>query len=122
MTALSNFANVTLSSFYFDITKDCLYADSARSLERKSVVNVLQKVECVDLHVPRLIACQVLRTTTSIMAPVLPHLAEEINHHYNGGGDDISCYPSFFTTKWIPLVRIPMSTISKTLVDCNNRI
>jgi leucyl-tRNA synthetase len=38
------------------------------------------------------------------MAPVVPHLAEEIYHHYNGGGDEVSKLPSIFTIKWQPLV------------------
>ncbi|CDO75434.1 hypothetical protein BN946_scf184693.g3 [Trametes cinnabarina] len=32
---LSYFANITLSSFYFDINKDCLYAEHEDSLERR---------------------------------------------------------------------------------------
>jgi isoleucyl-tRNA synthetase len=52
MTALINFANITLSSFYFDITKDCLYADSMKSLERRSVIKVLAKVtlHCLSMR------------------------------------------------------------------------
>ena len=42
------------------------------------------------------------------MAPVLPHLAEEVHHYYSGGGDDVSKYPSIFTRKWEPLVRAPL--------------
>lgn len=44
MTSLVYFANVTLSSFYFDIRKDCLYADSVRGMERRGAVTVLEKV------------------------------------------------------------------------------
>jgi isoleucyl-tRNA synthetase len=36
-----DFCNVTLSSFYLDITKDTLYTFSAKSLERRSVQTVL---------------------------------------------------------------------------------
>lgn len=43
-SALTYFANVTLSSFYFDITKDSLYADSEHSRTRQNVIFVLQKV------------------------------------------------------------------------------
>ncbi|KAL0568341.1 isoleucine-tRNA ligase, partial [Marasmius crinis-equi] len=82
MTALTNFCNITLSSLYFDITKDCLYANAPSSLERRRVVTVLEKI---------------LGTMTSVLAPVLPHLAEEINaaHHH--------VTPSVFSKKWIPL-------------------
>ena len=40
----SNFANVTLSTLYFDITKDCLYANAKDSLERRAVLTVLEQV------------------------------------------------------------------------------
>jgi isoleucyl-tRNA synthetase len=33
-----------MSSLYFDITKDCLYANGKDSLERRSVVTVLEQV------------------------------------------------------------------------------
>ncbi|KAF5369061.1 hypothetical protein D9758_002922 [Tetrapyrgos nigripes] len=82
MNALVNFANITLSSLYFDITKDCLYANDLSSLERRAVVTVLEKI---------------LETMTSVMAPVLPHLAEEINQSYYGSET------SFFRRKWTPL-------------------
>lgn len=42
--AISRFANVTLSAFYFDIAKDILYADSVESVQRRAVVTVLEKV------------------------------------------------------------------------------
>jgi Isoleucyl-tRNA synthetase len=41
--ALSNFANVILSSLYFDIAKDCLYANAERSWERRAVLTVLEQ-------------------------------------------------------------------------------
>ena len=44
MNALTHFANVTLSSLYFDITKDSLYADSLSNPERQSIVMVLDQV------------------------------------------------------------------------------
>jgi len=44
MNSLSNFANITLSSLYFDITKDCLYANDVQSVERRAVVTTLTRV------------------------------------------------------------------------------
>jgi isoleucyl-tRNA synthetase len=41
MNSLSNFANITLSSLYFDITKDCLYANDK---QRRAVVTTLARV------------------------------------------------------------------------------
>ncbi|KAJ7755391.1 tRNA synthetases class I-domain-containing protein [Mycena maculata] len=68
VAALSNFANITLSSLYFDISKDGLYANALDSSERRAVVTVLEKV---------------LTTMNSIMAPIVPHLAEEIHEAFN---------------------------------------
>jgi isoleucyl-tRNA synthetase len=44
ISTLANFTNITLSSLYFDITKDNLYANNPSSLERRSTVTVLQIV------------------------------------------------------------------------------
>lgn len=44
MVALTNFANITLSSLYFDITKDVLYANDVHSIERRVVVDTLKRV------------------------------------------------------------------------------
>jgi isoleucyl-tRNA synthetase len=44
ISTLANFTNTTLSSLYFDITKDNLYANSPSSPERRSTVTVLQHV------------------------------------------------------------------------------
>lgn len=44
MTALINFSNLTLSSLYFDINKDCLYANDIASMERRAVITVLDYV------------------------------------------------------------------------------
>ena len=82
---LSYFANITLSSFYFDMHKDSLYADREDGIERRRVLSVLD---------------QVLTTMTRVLAPVLPHLAEEIHQTLHGAEA-----PSVFATQWIPLVR-----------------
>ncbi|KAG6885563.1 hypothetical protein C0993_012806 [Termitomyces sp. T159_Od127] len=79
INSLTNFANVTLSSLYLDITKDCLYANSLSSPERRAVVTVLE---------------QALVTMTSVLAPVLPHLAEEIHNTRNPDGSSV------FMTPW----------------------
>ncbi|KAF8639113.1 hypothetical protein AX17_001728 [Amanita inopinata Kibby_2008] len=82
MTALTNFANITLSSLYFDITKDCLYANDLHSIERRAVITVFEHI---------------LSSMTSVMAPVLPHLAEEIHEHWKPNGNSV------FAEKWTPL-------------------
>ncbi|KAG2137399.1 tRNA synthetases class I-domain-containing protein [Suillus bovinus] len=87
MTSLTNFANLTLSSLYFDITKDCLYANDIQSVERRAVVTILAKV---------------LDYMTSVMAPVLPYLAEEIHTALHEGDEAVSQL-SVFAKKWTPV-------------------
>ncbi|KAG1738733.1 tRNA synthetases class I-domain-containing protein [Suillus lakei] len=87
MNSLTNFANITLSSLYFDITKDCLYANDIQSVERRAVVTTLAKV---------------LDSMTSVMAPVLPYLAEEIHSTLHEGDEDVSQL-SVFAKKWTPV-------------------
>jgi isoleucyl-tRNA synthetase len=83
VNAITRFTNVTLSSLYFDIMKDCLYANAVQSHERRAVVTVLQKI---------------LETMSSIIAPITPYLAEEIHDALNGGTDK-----SVFSKPWLPL-------------------
>jgi len=63
---LSLFNSQQLSSFYFDINKDILYAESKDSHTRRSVQTVL-------LHA--------LIAVTKTIAPILPHTAEDIYQH-----------------------------------------
>lgn len=84
INALGNFTNITLSALYFDITKDRLYADAVDSLARRSIATVLE---------------QVLKTLLSVIAPVLPHLAEEIYEKGKKGE-----HASVFREGWTLLV------------------
>jgi isoleucyl-tRNA synthetase len=89
MSTLANFTNTTLSSLYFDITKDNLYANDLSSSERRSTVTILQHV---------------LNTLVHIIAPVLPHLAEEIYSALHGQpSSEISHESSVFSKPWVPL-------------------
>jgi len=60
---LQNFAAVDLSSFYLDIVKDRLYTAGKKSLSRRSCQTVL---------------FETLQTLVRILAPVMPHQAEDI--------------------------------------------
>jgi isoleucyl-tRNA synthetase len=51
VSAVVNFSNVTLSSLYFDVTKDSLYADPQVSPERRAVLTVFEKVAHCLAHV-----------------------------------------------------------------------
>ena len=69
---LVGFVPTDLSAFYFDIVKDRLYCNAAESETRRSSQTVL---------------CHLLEGLCRSVAPVLPHLAEEVaQHHHFGGG------------------------------------
>ena len=57
------FINTVLSSLYFDIKKDCLYTDPARSTRRLATQTVF---------------VEVLRTLVSVLAPILPIITQEV--------------------------------------------
>jgi isoleucyl-tRNA synthetase len=60
--ALSDFANVELSAFYFDIRKDALYCDAPSSLRRRAALHVIRQIfDCVVLW----------------FAPMMPFTTEE---------------------------------------------
>ncbi|KAJ1799096.1 isoleucine-tRNA ligase [Coemansia sp. RSA 2399] len=63
MQSLNQFTNVALSAFYFDISKDPLYANSTSDSTRRSVQTVI-------FHI--------LVNYTMALAPITPHLAEEV--------------------------------------------
>ncbi|KAK4689695.1 isoleucyl-tRNA synthetase, partial [Tremellales sp. Uapishka_1] len=63
LLSLSTFASSTLSAFYFDCVKDILYSSSRTSTEREAIVATLYYT---------------LQTLIRIMAPIVPHLAEEL--------------------------------------------
>ncbi len=63
---LQNFCVVDLSSFYFDIVKDRLYTAAPKSISRRAVQTVL---------------AELVKAIALILAPVTPHLAEDIWSH-----------------------------------------
>ena len=63
---LAQLLNVELSAYYSDIIKDRLYAAGVTSVERRAVQTVL---------------CVVLESVMKIIAPIMPHTAEDINQH-----------------------------------------
>lgn len=64
--SLVTFIPNDLSSFYFDIIKDTLYCEGKASRKRRSTQTALYHL---------------LRTLVQSVAPVLPHLAEEVYQH-----------------------------------------
>ncbi|KAF8595528.1 isoleucyl-tRNA synthetase [Ceratobasidium sp. AG-I] len=69
--SVSAFANNTLSSLYFDIMKDTLYAESPDGPARRLAVSMMHEI---------------LRVLSSVVAPILPHLAEEVHAHLQPSG------------------------------------
>jgi isoleucyl-tRNA synthetase len=60
--ALTDFANIELSAFYFDIRKDALYCDAPSSLRRRASLQVIRKIfDCL----------------VTWLAPMLPFTMEE---------------------------------------------
>ncbi|WP_108395564.1 isoleucine--tRNA ligase [Devosia submarina] len=63
VTLLTNFMNIELSAFYFDIRKDALYCDPISSIRRKAALTVLNHLfECL----------------TAWLAPILVFTMEEV--------------------------------------------
>ena len=66
VSALMRFATSDLSNFYLDVAKDRLYISDANDFRRRSCQTV------IDI---------LLEGLKSAMAPILPHLAEDIHQH-----------------------------------------
>ncbi|XP_060687433.1 isoleucine--tRNA ligase, mitochondrial [Hemiscyllium ocellatum] len=76
------FINRELSNFYFSIIKDRLYCEDEKSTKRLSCQTVLDEV---------------LDVITRSVAPILPHLAEEVFQHQSNQKEP----QSVFRTGWI---------------------
>ena len=71
---LSNFMNVELSAFYFDIRKDALYCDAPSSVRRKASLHVVSQLfDCL----------------TAWMAPMLCFTMEEAWQERHGEGESV---------------------------------
>uniref|UniRef100_A0A8C5BPM0 Isoleucine--tRNA ligase, mitochondrial n=1 Tax=Gadus morhua TaxID=8049 RepID=A0A8C5BPM0_GADMO len=81
---LQAFINRDLSSFYFSIIKDRLYCEPEGSLGRRSCQTVLEEV---------------LDGLTRSIAPILPHLAEEVYLHAPGHDGMWLC--TLFRSGWV---------------------
>ena len=124
ISTLTNFTNITLSSLYFDITKDNLYANSLSSPERRSTVTVLQHVRW-ERSTPLaliMLCSQVLDTMIYIIAPVLPHLVEEIHSALHGQSSEGPHGHSVFSRPWVPLVNFILSVVTRVLLASSSRL
>jgi len=78
---LVNFATIDLSAFYFEISKDNLYANQANSRRRRACQTVLR---------------QILDSLTLALAPIACFTAQEINTH-----DPYRKYEDIFQNGWL---------------------
>ncbi|KAG0139556.1 hypothetical protein CROQUDRAFT_54525, partial [Cronartium quercuum f. sp. fusiforme G11] len=78
---ITHFRVNTLSALYFEVSKDTLYNDEAKNVDRQGVLYVMT---------------QILNIYRFALAPILPHLAEEIFNHM--GSDQES--RSIFHEQW----------------------
>jgi isoleucyl-tRNA synthetase len=72
IAALSNFMNIELSAFYFDIRKDSLYCDPVSSVKRRASLTVLDEL---------------FNTLTAWLAPILVFTMEEAWLERNPGAE-----------------------------------
>nr|XP_018262126.1 isoleucine-tRNA ligase [Kwoniella dejecticola CBS 10117]OBR84284.1 isoleucine-tRNA ligase [Kwoniella dejecticola CBS 10117] len=77
----TTFASSTLSAFYFDAVKDILYCNAKDDPTRIAVVSVLYYT---------------LARMTQILAPITPHLAEELYEYMQGTSNSV------FLDSWTP--------------------
>jgi isoleucyl-tRNA synthetase len=71
--AIQNFCTVDLSSFYFDLSKDVLYIEPKENKDRLAIQTVLHEA---------------LQALTRLVAPILPHTADEVWSHMSGNTGD----------------------------------
>ena len=89
--SLIEFATKTLSTLYYDSVKDTLYAGSSED------------------QLPILAAMnEILHTITCVLAPILPHLAEDLHWYRHGATcdptpEEVHSKPSFFQQGWHPV-------------------
>ena len=69
LTSIVTFLTIHLSGFYLDMAKDILYCDKKDGLRRRQVQTVIYYV---------------VKELSKLLAPIIPHTAEEIYDHFVG--------------------------------------
>lgn len=86
---ITEFCNTTVSSFYLPACKDILYCNEQQSEQRQGIITVMNEA---------------IKMMLSTVAPIAPHLAEEVWHFYNGAqGPPTESDPidkSYFHNTW----------------------
>lgn len=113
--AVHHFCAVEMSAFYLDIVKDRLYASAPRETKRKMAQFVLY---------------QALVAITKLIAPILPHTADEVWKYIPGVDEisvqltempvaDTSVYDEALEAKWEQLIEV-RDEVFKALEEARN--
>ena len=97
LSLIVNFLQIDLSSFYLDMAKDILYCDAINSLRRRQIQTVIY---------------QVVDVLSKLLAPIIPHTAEEIYDNFVGKEKE-----SIFLTKYNFKVKEYDDNLAKLYVE-----
>ncbi len=73
LSSIINFVTIHLSGFYLDMAKDILYCDKKDGLRRRQIQTVIYNI---------------VNELVKLLAPIIPHTAEEIYEHFVGKQKD----------------------------------
>ncbi|AYV65935.1 MULTISPECIES: isoleucine--tRNA ligase [Niallia] len=82
---INNFCTLDLSAFYLDFSKDVLYIEAANNKERRAIQTVLYES---------------LISLTKLVAPILPHTADEVWDHISSAQEEsvqLTDFPAYTT-------------------------
>ncbi|TRZ38797.1 isoleucine--tRNA ligase [Niallia circulans] len=113
---INNFCTIDLSSFYLDFSKDVLYIEAADNQERRSIQTVLYES---------------LISLVKLMAPILPHTADEVWEHITSAKEDsvqLTDFPEYveyensaaLTEKWSKFM-VLRDDVLKALEEARNQ-
>ncbi|RAV19821.1 isoleucine--tRNA ligase [Paenibacillus contaminans] len=114
--SIHHFCSVELSAFYLEIIKDRIYASTPGDIGRKAAQTVLYEA---------------LTVITKLIAPILPHTADEVWKHIPGVTEasvqladmpdaDTSIYDELLERKWNQFLEVK-NEVNKALEDARNR-
>ncbi|WNQ13532.1 isoleucine--tRNA ligase [Paenibacillus aurantius] len=114
--AVHHFCAVEMSAFYLDIVKDRLYASAPEDAGRKAAQTVLYEA---------------LTVITKLIAPILPHTADEVWRHTLGVEEvsvqlsrmpkaDSSLYDKELEAKWNQFIEVK-TEVNKALEEARNK-
>ncbi|KAK6458929.1 isoleucine-tRNA ligase [Scheffersomyces xylosifermentans] len=96
---INHHMNVSLSSTYFDISKDCLYTDAKDSVRRRSIQTVLKEI---------------LKVYIGLLAPIQPLLTQEVWNEYRNLFNEEKTSP-FMMGEWKDYYALPENLFNETV-------